>query len=86
MVNDKTTKMREVEKRLGGQQLEKAIPELINQRGFSATAEELKLSKATLNYWMLKLGLRLIKVALGPGEKYVIYGADEEIEIKRKRA
>jgi hypothetical protein len=34
----------------------------------------LKLSKATLNYWMLKLGIEVRRVALAPGE---------EIEIKR---
>ncbi len=71
----KTKKMLDVEKRfLGGRGLEKAIPEMLNEEGFTETAKQLKLSKATLNYWMLKLGIEVRRVALAPGE---------EIEIKR---
>ena len=36
--------------------------------GISATAEELKVSKATLGYWLLKLGINVRRVALAPGE------------------
>ncbi len=70
----KTKKMLEVEKRLHGRPLERAIPEMLNEQGFTETAKLLKLSKATLNYWMLKLGIEVRRVALAPGE---------EIEIKR---
>jgi len=34
----------------------------------SATAEELGVSKATLGYWLLKLGINVRRVALAPGE------------------
>ena len=71
----KTKKMLDVEKRmLNGRELERAIPEMLNDAGFTETANNLKLSKATLNYWMLKLGIEVRRVALAPGE---------EIEIKR---
>ncbi|HJM52579.1 MAG TPA: hypothetical protein QGI07_00940 [Dehalococcoidia bacterium] len=71
----KTKKMLDVEKRmLNGRELERAIPEMLNDVGFTETANNLKLSKATLNYWMLKLGIEVRRVALAPGE---------EIEIKR---
>lgn len=69
----KTKKMLDVEKRLR-RPLEQAIPEMINEHGFTETARQLKLSKPTLNYWMLKLGISVRRVALAPGET---------IEIKR---
>lgn len=72
----KTKKMLDVEKRLR-RPLERAIPEMLNEFGFTETAKQLKLSKATLNYWMLKLGIEVRRVALAPGE---------EIEIKRSTA
>lgn len=50
------------------QPLERLLPEMINQHGLSATAEELQVSKATLSYWLLKLGINVRRVALAPGE------------------
>ena len=72
----KTKKMLVVEKRLR-RPLERAIPEMLNEGGFTETARQLKLSKATLKYGMLKLGIEVRRVALAPGE---------EIEIKRSTA
>ena len=48
--------------------LEQLLPEMVNEVGLSATAEELGVSKATLGYWLLKLGIRVERVALAPGE------------------
>ncbi len=48
--------------------LERLLPEMVNEIGLSATAEELKVSKATLGYWLLKLGINVRRVALAPGE------------------
>ncbi|MFQ5860108.1 MAG: hypothetical protein ACE5IG_00995 [Dehalococcoidia bacterium] len=48
--------------------LERLLPELVNERGLSATAQELEVSKATLGYWLLKLGINVRRVALAPGE------------------
>ena len=48
--------------------LERLLPELINERGLSATAQALGVSKATLGYWLLKLGINVRRVALSPGE------------------
>ena len=50
------------------QPLERLLPEMINDIGFSATAKELDINKATLGYWLLKLGIRVQRVALAPGE------------------
>ncbi len=69
----KTKKMIAVEERFH-QPLEKILPEMVTDRGQSSTAEELGVSKATLGYWLLKLGINVKRVALAPGET---------IEIKR---
>ncbi len=63
----KTRLMREVEERFH-QPLERLLPEKINENGLSATAAELEVSKATLGYWLLKLGINVRRVALAPGE------------------
>ena len=67
MMNRKTKKMLAVEERFQ-QPLEKMLPELVTEWGLSATAEQLGVSKATLGYWLLKLGINVRRVALAPGE------------------
>ena len=69
----KTAKMLGVEKNFY-RELEKIIPELVNELGLTGAANQLGVGKATLSYWMLKLGIQFRKVALAPGEN---------IEIKR---
>ena len=63
----KTTLMQRVEKEFS-RPLENLLPEKVNEVGLSATAEELGVSKATLGYWLLKLGINVRRVALAPGE------------------
>ena len=63
----KTRLMQQVEER-HQQPLERLLPEMINERGLSATAQSLEVSKATLGYWLLKLGINVRRVALAPGE------------------
>ena len=48
--------------------LDKLLPERVNEIGLSQTADELGVSKATLGYWLLKLGINVRRVALSPGE------------------
>ena len=48
--------------------LEKLLPEMVNEKGLSLTAQDLGVSKATLGYWLLKLGINVRRVALAPGE------------------
>ena len=48
--------------------LERLLPEMVNEMGLSITAQELGVSKATLGYWLLKLGINVRRVALAPGE------------------
>ena len=48
--------------------LERLLPEMVNEVGLSSTAEALGVSKATLGYWLLKLGINVRRVALAPGE------------------
>ena len=47
---------------------ERLLPEMVNEIGLSSTAETLGVSKATLGYWLLKLGINVRRVALAPGE------------------
>lgn len=48
--------------------LEKLLPEKVTELGLSDTAHELGVNKATLSYWLLKLGINVRRVALAPGE------------------
>jgi hypothetical protein len=50
------------------QPLERLLPEMINEHGLTNTAQQLEVSKATLGYWLLKLGINVRRVALAPGE------------------
>ena len=63
----KTKKMAKVEEQFH-QPLEKILPEMVTEQGLSATADQLGVSKATLGYWLLKLGINVRRVALAPGE------------------
>ena len=63
----KTKLMMRVEKEFD-QPLERLLPELVNDQGLTGTADTLGVSKATLGYWMLKLGINVRRVALAPGE------------------
>ena len=67
MMRRKTKKMAAVEQRFD-QPLEKMLPPLVTENGLSATADELGVSKATLGYWLLKLGIDVQRVALAPGD------------------
>ena len=62
------TKLRQRVERDHQRPLERLLPEMVNEVGLSATAEELGVSKATLGYWLLKLGINVRRVALAPGE------------------
>lgn len=63
----KTKLMQRVEKE-HQRPLERLLPEMVNELGLSATADNLGVSKATLGYWLLKLGISVRRVALAPGE------------------
>lgn len=69
----KTKLMLRVEKQ-NGRPLEELLPERVNDVGLSATAEELGVSKATLGYWLLKLGISVRRIAVSP---------DEVVEIRK---
>ena len=64
----KTKLMARVERAHNNQPLERLLPEMINEQGLTATAVTLGVSKATMGYWLLKLGINVRRVALAPGE------------------
>ena len=72
----KTRLMQQVEERYQ-QPLERLLPEMINDRGLSSTALSLEVSKATLGYWLLKLGINVRRVALAPGESLEVKRTSE---------
>jgi hypothetical protein len=57
-----------------GERLEILIPRLINGFGVTKAAEELGISKSSLNYWCMKLGIVRQVVALVPGERVEVRG------------
>ena len=57
-----------------GEILETLIPRLINDYGMSATADQINVSKSTINYWCLKLGIEVRRVAMAPGRRLEIRG------------
>ena len=73
MKGSKTKKMVIAERKLR-RPLERALPEMVNEVGLTGAAKRIGVSKATLSYWLLKLGIEIRRVALAPGE---------EIEIRR---
>ena len=48
------------------------LPELINDNGLTLTAKELGIGKALLGYWLLKLQIRVVRIALAPNQKIEI--------------
>jgi hypothetical protein len=70
---NKTAGMLHVEE-VKGERLELLLPRLINTIGLSKTAEELGISKSSINYWCMKLGIVRQVVALVPGERVEIRG------------
>ena len=67
----KSKKMTQVEKKYR-RPLERLLPELINDNGLTSTAKELGIGKALLGYWLLKLQIRVVRIALGPNQKIEI--------------
>ena len=67
MTTKKTKKMLAVESKFD-QPLEKMLPGMVTDMGLTATADHLGVSKATLGYWLLKLGISVQRIALAPGD------------------
>ncbi len=63
----KSKLMRSVEDRYK-RPLEQLLPEMYNDMGLPAMAEEMGVNKGTLWYWLLKFGVSVRRVALAPGE------------------
>ena len=63
-----TKLMKQVQRRFDGRELVDVIVSSINEKGLAQTADELGISKASLGYWNLKLGIQVKRVALAPGE------------------
>ncbi len=49
--------------------LERDLPSMLNELGLSHTADRIGVSKATLGFWLLKMGIQIKRVAVSPGER-----------------
>lgn len=67
MMAEKTPKMIEVEK-VWHESLETLLPKMVTAHGLTGTSERLWVSKATLGYWLLKLNIKVKRIALAPGD------------------
>lgn len=70
----RTKLMQQIEERYK-KPLEKLLPEMYNEIGVTGTAQEFGVSKGTVDYWLVMLGVQRKRVALGPGEELVIQRA-----------
>ena len=68
---NKTNLMREAEA-LAGKPLEQALPELLNTIGWDATIQRLEAPRATMHYWLMKLGITKHVVYVPPGYRLVL--------------
>ena len=66
----KTKLMLGVEKEQG-RTLERLLPEMVNKLGLNGSAEALGVSRATLGYWLLKLGISVRRTSWAPRQKPV---------------
>ncbi len=67
-----TRKMKAAMERHGP--LERAVPELVHRMGKVKAAHELGISHSSLDYWMLKLGMRQVTLVLTPGQRWAVLG------------
>ena len=72
---NKSKRMLEVEAKFN-QSLLTLLPTMITSKGLTWTAKEIGVSKGTLNYWNLALGIKVRRVALAPGERLEIVRND----------
>ena len=75
----KSRRMKEVEQAIG-RPLETAIPLMVTELGLSGAADYMGLSKATLQYWLLKFRIRVERVALGPYDRLDVYRHQSDVE------
>lgn len=68
-----TKKMREVMAEAGHETLnefaEALAARFLETQSFTDTAAEYQVSKSTLGYWMLRMGIRVVQVAIPPPYK-----------------
>lgn len=57
MTMKKTPKMFQVQRENGGELIETLVPRVVEEKGVTQAAKDLGISKATMSYWILKLGL-----------------------------
>ena len=67
----KTKLMLRIEAKLE-QPIEQILPQMISEHGVTETASQLEVSTTTVGYWMLKLGIKIRRVAVPPQQAVII--------------
>jgi len=84
MTNWQSTKMNQVQLEYG-RPLEEILSELQNDRGATETCDTLNISKATLGYWNLKCGIKVVRIAYQPieGEEVRVYDKNGGVKFSK---
>ena len=84
MTNWLSTKMNQVQLEYG-RPLEEILSELQNDRGATETCDTLNISKATLGYWNLKCGIKVVRIAYQPieGEEVRVYDKNGGVKFSK---
>lgn len=71
-MSNKTSLMRAI-----AAEREEPLPDLLrrllDERGITGACQELGVAKATMGYWMIRLGLRMVCVAVPPGHEVIVH-------------
>ena len=59
---------------MGGERLETALGPLVTRMGLRGAAEQLGVKVPTLNYWLLKFGIRTKRIAVAPDAQLILNG------------
>ena len=54
---------------------------LLDEHGITGACDELEVSKSTMSYWMERLGLRMVCVAVPPGYEVIVHPVAEAANV-----
>ena len=59
---------------------------MVEEQGLSAAADAIGLSKATLGFWLMRLGFEMRRVVLGLGETVTISRDGNGFRVKHRKS
>ena len=73
MTTDKMTRLMRAVEAEHQDDLETILVRMLTKHGITGTANLLGVSKTTVCYWMDKYNIRIVRVAIAPGEQAVVH-------------